>query len=526
MKRNTWYSIFIMLALIISLFLSDIAYAKHGVPKVKPGKANKPAEKQKEKSAGVDLVYAADIISVKGNGMRIKRITSPHWLRGRLHMANYVKDILETDSDTIACIEFLNGSQLGINKDARIEIISTSDVRDITRRGIIKKIMVKAGTVWAKITRKQPEGFSVETNRGVLGVKGTEFVVQVDPVKKEEKVTVLEGRVSYQSGEAGPKILNPGDVLSLLGGGMPRIAQFAVSDLQNQLRKEFPALNPQLQSLLAVKFGDALSSVNTAQLNRALGQAHALQSQISHMDALVQQQLSKVKSQVPGGFGNIPFGGRISSSQKKEVKQVKNLAPNQKIVSTYFPKFTWDKLDGVDRYRVMVTLRPIKKDEKNPGYYAMEEIKENSFVYPKNARYLKPGVTYYWMVIPLDSKGKLKGKPSEPGKFTMADLQTLGLRGLYPSGEIQAVSGSMVFEWLPINGVTRYQVDISASEDLSEPFVSQQTDKNYIVLEEVESKLKPGITYFWKVAPVEKDSSVPDFKVLVNSFKMVEKEVE
>lgn len=197
------------------------------------------------------LIYVADVVSVQGDGFLIKRVNSPHYIRGRRNMADYKHDILETDGNTVACIEFHNGSQIGINKNTTIEIITSSGVRDLTQRSTVEKVILKGGVIWAKV-RGQKSTFDVETGKGVFGVKGTEFVIESDPEADKEEVTVLEGSVEYsaESGEA--FTLEPGNVLSIVPGQPLSPVTKGIDELRQILDGRFPNMDPRAQAVMGV----------------------------------------------------------------------------------------------------------------------------------------------------------------------------------------------------------------------------------------------------------------------------------
>jgi len=298
------------------------------------------------------LEYAADVISVKGGNLRIKRITSPLWFRGHVNTPNYVKDILETDENTVACIEFLNGSQLGINKGTTIEIISTTGARDITKRSVIQKIMLKSGTIWAKITGRKSRNFQVDTNKGVLGVKGTEFVVESKPEEDYEKITVLEGSVEYvpkkeeankQTEESKEYLLTPGDEITFEENKPPKREKKSVEELRNALDMRFPGLNPVEQAIVSAFAYNAIGAIPGA--SQALSIARETLDFVDNPERYIANRVaSEISSRtgvwIPGGiFGG---GGRRSSSSSPP--KIEDLQPNGDTIYTYYPEFKWKKI--------------------------------------------------------------------------------------------------------------------------------------------------------------------------------------
>lgn len=463
-----------------------------------------------------DLVYVADVISIQGNGLKIKRTNSPHWLMGRVNMADYKLDVLETDGNTIACIEFHNGSQVGINKDTKIEIISDTGVNDITRRSLVKKIVLKSGAMWAKIRGKNQD-FNVQTGKGTLGVKGTEFVVESNASR--EKVSVLEGTVDFTPAKGTSLDLTPGDVLDVQADKPLAPVKVGIDQLRKALNGQFPGMDPRAQMILGV-FSAQMRGQLGANMDMALGQAGQV------MDAADPEKIkgmvdSKINEHTGGHLGGVlgRFGG--GESKPKEPAKVQNLKPDGGTIDTYYPKFTWDKVEGAKKYRVLVTLNPLQKDEKDPQYYMSATTDKNELEYPDFARALKPGVTYYWRVDPLKDDDKFAGLPSDTRSFTMADYKTMGIKGLFPSGDIPPIQGNMVFDWTPVEGVTKYKVEVSGDKGMGSPILTQETETNFIVLEDASARFSKDKEYYWKVTPVEGD---PGISGVVNRFKVKEPE--
>jgi len=262
----------------------------------------------KEKSAS-GLVYVADIISVQGDGMRIKRVNSPHYLKGRVNMPDYVKDIIETDKNTMACIEFLNGSQIGVNKNTSVEIISSSQAKDITQRSTVQKIVLKSGTIWSKI-RGKDSNLKIQTGKGVLGVKGTEFVVESDTENNTEKVTVLEGEVEYSPESGETQSVTPGEEIVIEPDKRIKRRKVDIKKLRDALNLRFPNLHPGAQMVIGVFSGRLLGRLapNAA---RALSIARETTYLVENPEGYLKRRAASEVSRrtgvyVPGGVRQGP----------------------------------------------------------------------------------------------------------------------------------------------------------------------------------------------------------------------------
>jgi hypothetical protein len=461
---------------------------------------------------GQELVYAADIISITGNNLRVKRITGPHYMKGRLNMPNYVKDLLETDSDTVAAIEFTDGSQLGINKNTQVEIISVSDAKDITNRGLVEKVVLKSGTVWARISGRDTRGFKVETGKSVIGVRGTEFIVETDE-KGKEKVTVLEGSVDFTAEGQSPEILNPGDEVIFDESRTYERRQQDVSELRDAINLRLPGLNPVEQTIVSVFRYHVIGAIPGA--GNALYIADQTLNFVANPEQFVADRaVSELRSRT-----GLPVPGiSLGSSKPRKATPIGNLCPDGDTIKTYYPEFTWDKADGADTYRVLITRKPLVKGEKDPGYVAVAQVKENKFKYSHTARALRPGDRFYWTVIPMNKDDKPVAPPSNPANLIMADFQTLGIRGLYPVGDADAVSGELVFDWTPVRGTKSYNFEIAEDRDFKSVVLSMTTETSTAMIENPYSTLTRNKQYYWRAHQAEVADGAPVFKCEATEF--------
>ncbi|MCD4783420.1 MAG: FecR family protein [Candidatus Eremiobacteraeota bacterium] len=461
------------------------------------------------------LEYVADVISVQGDGLKIKRVNSG-WFQGRVNMADYKLDKLETDGNTVACIELLNGSQIGMNKNTKIEIITSTQVKDITKRSIVRSLVVKSGAIWAKI-RGKDNNLKVQTGKGVLGVKGTEFFISWDPSTSHEEVSVLHGVVDFTVSSGKVETLRAGDQLLFdLNKPFAR-KRVAVSKLREVLNGRFPGLDPRAQAIIGVFAARFMGRIGT-RAHRALRMADQTMSLVDNPESYIKSHIrSRVPVRIPSGI----FGQR-KPPKKKKAEKAKNLKPNGGTLKSYYPKFTWDKVDGAEAYRVIVSMQPLKKGEKDPQFYMIAKTKETELTYPAYARALKPGWDYFWTVIPLNKEGKPIAPAATPAIIKMADYATLGIKGMYPSGDILPLKEQMIFDWTPVMGVNKYKIVVSEKESLDSPVLSKESTESYLVMENPGSVFSKDKQYYWKVTPLEKEDSVPDMDGALNRFKIKE----
>jgi hypothetical protein len=88
---------------------------------------------------------------------------------GALNMPLNVRDFIRTGPTCLACLEFLIGGRVGINKGTFIEIVNERSVADGSTS--VWQVAMKSGSLWWKQNElKQP--IEIQTNGGVMGIKG------------------------------------------------------------------------------------------------------------------------------------------------------------------------------------------------------------------------------------------------------------------------------------------------------------------------------------------------------------------
>ncbi len=459
--------------------------------------------KEKTKNLDSSLTYVGDVINVEGEGLRIKRVNSPHWLFGRTNMPDYVQDFMETDDKTTACIELQNGSQIGINKKTKIEIISSYQVKDATNRSAVEKIVLQTGTLWAKV-RGQKEPLKVQAGKGVMGIKGTEFIVEAD--SDNDKLTVLEGEVEYYPDEGQKQSVKTGEEITVSRKGKIVRRMVELKKLRDAISQKYPELNPRKQMILAV-FASRLMGRRSPGRKWGLKNAETINRMIEN----------------PEEFKKTEKFRKFRDRQKNNRRPApKNLKPGNDIVITYYPKFTWDEVEGAKSYWVLVTRNLLDKENKDPLFYMYAQTDKTELEYPSYGRALKPNEIYFWTVIPVDEDNKPAGRAAFPVKFTMADYTELGIKGLYPCGCIGQVGESLVFDWSPVKGAKKYRVELSNNSDMKNPIISEETDANYYELKNASSRMPKEGDYYWRVTTTEREAGIPIMQGAVNHFAVGE----
>lgn len=97
-------------------------------------------------------------------------------VRGNFFTIGYVDlelrlgDRILTGPNCILAIEFATGGRVGVNKDSDVEIIRDRQVAD-TKPGF-GKMMLRKAHLWGKIDRNKTDPIEIQTNGGVMGIKG------------------------------------------------------------------------------------------------------------------------------------------------------------------------------------------------------------------------------------------------------------------------------------------------------------------------------------------------------------------
>jgi FecR protein len=98
-------------------------------------------------------------------------------------------DLVQTGPDGRVEISY-NGSTLRLGQNVRLEL------RQVSQQGRAFSARLWLGSLWLRVHKLlEDESFQVETENGVAGVRGTEFMVEAGPQGGEDRVRVYEGAV-------------------------------------------------------------------------------------------------------------------------------------------------------------------------------------------------------------------------------------------------------------------------------------------------------------------------------------------
>lgn len=156
-------------------------------------------------------------------------------------------DVVQTGPAGRLEILLANGSHLRVGPSARVAL------KQAGRERTSFSARVLFGSVWAKVTKLLAnESFQVETDNGVAGVRGTEFLVEAGAQGKDDHVRVYEGAVAVRehAGQWEHRV-EPGRELSFRHGLRPvaphafDLAADRAHPLMKWVRERPPAAAPQ-----------------------------------------------------------------------------------------------------------------------------------------------------------------------------------------------------------------------------------------------------------------------------------------
>ncbi|MBN9418395.1 MAG: FecR domain-containing protein [Candidatus Eremiobacteraeota bacterium] len=363
-----------------------------------------------------------------------KKPKDPKNYPATLNSTGYVQDHYITDGNTVAALEFLIGGRVGINKNTDIEII---DARSVSDGKPVKRVVLKNGGLWVKAEAKSlKQPLEIQTNGGVMGIKGTEFTVETQQ-DGTDRVCCFESNSSQGGVEIRDKsgkvvgLAKPGEEYLLALKKAPVVTPH--SDVQ-QFRQDtfnrgFSSFQgtPEGQLMLSGAayvpyFGGALSMASGASYtvdavaNFERNPAAALAALWSTANSAAGMAGGHINT---GGWGGMISSGLSTAASHQSNEKPKpefpydvspDASPESKTTKETgaFPQLSWHGIDDVESYAVLIS-----KDENLNEVVWMDQTKNTQINYPATARPLTPG-KYFWRIVPLDGEDK----PTKTGAQT------------------------------------------------------------------------------------------------------------
>lgn len=343
-----------------------------------------------------------------------------------LNSTGYVKDHYITDKNTVAALEFLIGGRVGINRDTDIEIVNERSIAD--GKTPTKRIKLKSGSLWVKADAKSlKQPVEIQTNGGVMGIKGTEFTVETQ-ADGTDRVCCFESN----SSQGGVEIRdNSGKVVGTVKPGEEYLVALKKapvvtphSDIQ-QFRQDtiqrnfgsfenseagrmflgFASYIPGSGNVLYFAHGGVYGANVIANLitNPAqAGQMLATEAKNRAASEASSRIGGPLGSAVGFGIGSIDTSGGSSEPPKPDFPY--DLSPDASPESTVqretgaYPSLSWKPIDDVESYAVM-----IGRDADMNDVVFMDQTKNTQLNYPSSNRPLAAG-KYFWRIVPLDNE--------------------------------------------------------------------------------------------------------------------------
>jgi len=307
--------------------------------------------------------YVGKVVDIDGPRLYSNRLKSDGWFQAYSGMRTFLSERLRTDKETQAVLEFLVGGRAGIGRSSHIQIVSPRDVEEYG-----STMRINAGTFWAKMDRQEKE-FRIQTAGGVIGIEGTELLINVEPEAEETEVLLFEGKVTITDNEGTSTTMLPGDYAVMGGGGGGTcVLSYPSTSLRALIAERFPTFS----TFLASQDITAIPNPASPTLLR--------------------------------GFNKTRAGLLSSLDQARESSGP--TSDNLVATGTSGPAtFRWDPVPGASSYGLFVA-----SDSGLEDLLFSTRTTETGFEMPEGARGLDGG-TYQWAVVALDEGGEPIGPP-------------------------------------------------------------------------------------------------------------------
>ena len=363
--------------------------------------------------------YLGKVIQIKpttkgGAAELLQQHPNKNWYASFVDQPFQLQDRFQTNQTTAAALELLLGGRVGISPNSEIEIISERNVRDAKAS---KRIYLRRGGMWVKASRLK-EPLEIQTNGGVMGIKGTEFVVETSS-SSETSVSVLEGAVEIVGTDG--KVLGqakPGDKYLLSLNAVPVVKSYgSSSEGVGTLRTELEQSDVWSGFNEVLKLRDTLTSwCSSAQIQslREIGSRNRMAVNVSRADVISNPtkaftdigraagDAGKQAGDIGIALGQI-FGGKrpaANPSQAVNADFPNHLTPDAQAgtgSASRLPVFHWTGFSQADGYVVLLSQKEDFSQLRWSGRSSDSEI-----AYPANTEPLEPG-KYYWRVFAVDA---------------------------------------------------------------------------------------------------------------------------
>lgn len=456
-----------------------------------------------------NLVQIANVTAIRGS-LFVQRLNQANWSSAYVKMPDYLYDKLRTDEHSVADIEFTIGGHIGLDKSTAIQLTGPREAKDITQRPFIKTVILKAGTIWAKITKRQRE-FQFQTQGGVLGVKGTEFVMEESETEKNTTVYVLEGNVVYETPSKNIEA-SAGDKITIPWKKVPVVHHYKPEELRKECQQKYPVLhNYIVRSIIHYAVRDIPHGYLAVDIIEDPNKA---------FKNIAASQVSKHVPHAGGILGNIIRSSGEKKKKKPKVNFPYGLSPNMSQVNTLNPQFSWKKFPNAIAYWLFLS----QKENMEPLVWN-KKITSEKVIYPKWAKDLNPDTKYFWRLIALGENDQPLGKASQTYFTISPDLfSELSVNLISPVGEYKVSPAEVVFYWQKFPSASGYRVIIADNKFLENPLINViVTNKSaYNLTKEEIKQIELSKTYYWQVQAQDKSGNTIGKPSKIQEFILTE----
>lgn len=357
--------------------------------------------------------------------LAIKKSETGQWYRAHLEQDAEVGHRFKTDAETMANLQFFLGGYASLGKDCEVKLISEKDI------GIISQgIKLEKGNFWAKFDKQKEAPIRIQTAGGVMGIKGTEFVVQVLE-DGSTKLSLIEGEVAVTSAQGDTFSAQPGHEV-IFGPNQPMLHRlYELTELRERIEQDLgPAFMELRNSMreLRTSLRESRVQVRAAQVEvrnsmvelRTLGLVGPLEARRAKEAEVLQsgaaregldQGLESLRN-LDALLEKFEEKGSPPSTKPEEPSLAELPSAAVAVNATEHPAVRWEMKEAAPQYAVL--FLHATDDDK---VFWVGETSEKIYSHPKDAEPLPPGDYRFW-VIPLDSEGQTLGDGLE-GRFSV-----------------------------------------------------------------------------------------------------------
>lgn len=383
------------------------------------------------------LVLVGSVIDIDGPSLSTNRSTEEQWFQAYPQMKTYLDERLRSDEETTATIEFLVGGRAVISPGSEIEISSPKDTT------ILK---LKSGALWASFD-KQDKSFQIETSGGVIGIEGTEFLVELSD-DGETELTVIEGELSVSDAEGEQAMVSAGEQALFSRRRALRLSRFAAQGLSRQEARNLTFGLPGKRKRML------RPAIQRAVLQRSPSHRRLLRGMFIAQPESLEALLLALAQARPAAEQ-----GRRAASRPRRRPDWAPMTFSQSEGSVNPLDLSWTKVRGAHGYVAVLTEDVLGRELVWYGF-----SKQNRLAYPKNGPELREGERYHLFVVPVAVSGKPIGRNPVAHLGFLSPGHNPTFETL-PPVKVELSKSSPRLHWETCPGALSYGITIRSSEN-------------------------------------------------------------